>query len=57
MLCVVYKMWKKDGMYLYVLKKDYFEDVLELFMVKFGCLELVIIIVLEKCEKFGLVDK
>ena len=27
MLCAVYKTRKKDGMYLYVPKKDHFEDV------------------------------
>ncbi|MEC9059979.1 MAG: YcgL domain-containing protein, partial [Pseudomonadota bacterium] len=32
MLCAVYKTRKKDGMYLYVPKKDHFEDVPEPLM-------------------------
>ena len=57
MLCAVYKTRKKDGMYLYVPKKDHFEDVPEPLMAKFGRPELVTIIALEKREKLGLVDK
>ena len=48
MLCAVYKTRKKDGMYLYVPKKDHFEDVPEPLMAKFGRPELVTIIALEK---------
>ena len=57
MLCAVYKTRKKEGMYLYVPKKDHFEDVPEALMETFGRPELVTIIALEKREKLGMVDK
>lgn len=44
-------------MYLYVFKKGYFDDVFEEFMNMFGFGELVIILVLDKYDKFVNVDK
>lgn len=57
MLCAVYKTYKKEGMYLYVPKKGYFDDVPEALMARFGAPELVTIIALEKRERLGGVDK
>jgi len=57
MLCAVYKTRKKEGMYLYLPKKDNFADVPEPLMEMFGRPELVTILALDKRERLGLVDK
>lgn len=57
MLCAVYKTRKKEGMYLYVPKKDHFEDVPKPLMDMFGRPELVTILALDKHERLGVVDK
>lgn len=36
MLCAIYKSKKKEGMYLYVAKRDYFDDVPEALRTMFG---------------------
>ncbi|WP_041639709.1 YcgL domain-containing protein [[Mannheimia] succiniciproducens] len=36
MLCAIYKSKKKEGMYLYVAKRDYFDEVPETLKMAFG---------------------
>ena len=57
MLCAVYKTRKKMGMYLYVPKKDKFDDVPTPLMEQFGQPELVTIIALDKRDRLAGVDK
>ena len=57
MLCAVYKTRKKQGMYLYVPKKDVFDDVPDPLMQRFGKPELVTLLALDKREKIAGIDK
>lgn len=57
MLCAVYKTRKKQGMYLYIEKKDDFNKVPEALMSQFGTPELVMILPLEKRQVIAGVDK
>lgn len=57
MLCAVYKTKKKSGMFLYVPKKDDFDEVPEALMNQFGRPELVMLLPLDKREHLAGVDK
>ncbi|AXR07085.1 YcgL domain-containing protein [Salinimonas sediminis] len=57
MLCAVYKTRKKEGMFLYVPKKEDFSAVPEALMAQFGRPELVMLLPLNKREALGRVDK
>ena len=57
MLCAVYKTRKKQGMYLYVEKKDDFSKVPEALMTQFGSPELVMVLPLDKRNTIAGVDK
>jgi uncharacterized protein YcgL (UPF0745 family) len=54
-LCSIYKSRKKEGMYLYINKKDDFSDVPEQLMQMFGTPQFVMVIKLEG-RKLALVD-
>jgi uncharacterized protein YcgL (UPF0745 family) len=57
MLCAIYKTRKKQGMYLYVPKKDHFDDVPDVLKEMFGKPELVTILALDKHKALANVDK
>ncbi|WP_414827898.1 YcgL domain-containing protein [Alteromonas sp. H39] len=57
MLCAVYKTKKKSGMFLYVPKKDDFDEVPDALMKQFGHPELVMMLPLDKREHLGSVEK
>ena len=57
MLIAVYKTAKKEGMYLYVPKKDDFSAVPEALMSRFGHPQLVMMLPVQKREVLGGVDK
>ena len=57
MLIAVYKTAKKEGMYLYVPKKDDFSAVPEALMSRFGQPQLVMMLPVHKREVLGGVDK
>lgn len=57
MLVAVYKTRKKQGMYLYVNKKDDFSSVPDVLRKQFGTPELVMMLPLDKRATLGLVDK
>ena len=54
-LCSIYKSRKKEGMYLYINKKDDFSEVPEQLMQMFGTPQFVMVIKLEG-RKLALVD-
>ncbi|MCW8092548.1 YcgL domain-containing protein [Alteromonas sp. ASW11-130] len=51
MLCAVYKTLRKEGMYLYLPKKDNFNDVPESLMKSFGKPQFVMLVAVEKHAK------
>jgi Uncharacterized protein conserved in bacteria len=53
MLIAVYKTAKKEGMYLYVPKKDDFSAVPEALMSRFGQPQLVMMLPVQKREVLG----
>ncbi|MGV3002398.1 YcgL domain-containing protein [Vibrio sp.] len=55
MLCFVYKSSKKEGMYLYILKKDDFSDVPSTLLEMFGKPTFVMVMKMEG-RKLALVD-
>ncbi|APE06414.1 MAG: hypothetical protein CL600_09395 [Alteromonas sp.] len=57
MLCAVYKTRKKQGMYLYVVKKGNFDDVPAPLLERFGHPELVTLLSLDKRDKVAGIDK
>lgn len=57
MLIAVYKTAKKEGMYLYVPKKDDFSAVPQALMSRFGKPQLVMLLPVHKREELGGVDK
>ncbi|GGF53390.1 YcgL domain-containing protein [Alteromonas lipolytica] len=57
MLIAVYKTAKKEGMFLYVPKKDDFSAVPEALMSRFGRPQLVMMLPVQKREVLGAVDK
>ena len=55
-MCSIYKSWKKDGMYLYVPKKDLFNRVPKELMELFGRPAHVMDILLSRDKKLALAD-
>ncbi len=56
MLCAVYKTRRKEGMYLYLPKKDRFDEVPEALMKTFGKPQFVMLVAVEKHGKVAGVD-
>jgi hypothetical protein len=56
MLCAVYKSSRKADTYLFVKKRECFEDVPEALMTMFGVPKLVMVFPLSKRETLGIAD-
>lgn len=56
MLCYIYKSLKKEQTYLYIAKRDKFENVPEQLLTMFGKPELLMAINLAKQKKFAIAD-
>ncbi|NMH61329.1 YcgL domain-containing protein [Alteromonas ponticola] len=56
MLCAVYKTRRKEGMYLYLPKKDHFTDVPEALLATFGKPQFVTLVAMEKHSKMAGVE-
>ncbi len=56
MLCAVYKTRRKEGMYLYLPKKEQFDAVPEALMKTFGKPQFVMLVAVEKHAKIAGVD-
>lgn len=57
MLCAIYKSKKRDGMYLYVAKRNYFDDVPEGLRQAFGTPIFVMLFNLEGAKPLAQADK
>lgn len=56
MLCAVYKSSRKADTYLFVKKRDYFDDVPVALMDMFGVPQLVMVFPIAKRESLGMAD-
>ena len=56
MICAVYKSSRKAETYLFVAKRDYFDDVPAPLMAMFGTPKLVMLLPLDKRDHLGLAD-
>lgn len=56
MLCTVYKSTRKADTYLFVKKRDCFDDVPEALMAMFGTPQLVMVFPIAKRESLGMAD-
>ena len=57
MLCAIYKSKKRDGMYLYVAKRNYFDDVPEGLLQAFGTPIFVMLFNLAGAKPLAQADK
>ncbi len=56
MICAVYKSGRRADTYLFVKKRDVFDDVPEPLMAMFGTLSLIMIVPLSKRDHLGIAD-